>query len=304
MALYHVVLTTPETSQEKLKFTGIEMQQLPDFQKTDSKEEVSCLKWTFFIGRRKVRVKFQTDTDKLNIVMYRYRNSFYFKDNEVFLKMTEYQSLLAKRAYLMSYIDIFYKRCIVLGEKIVHDLRKHCKVWMFFSSWSFFDWTRVGKKSFEHNGVRKNFFLSSCFCWVSRLSLREMDQNCFFFGGIIGCGDSYLEFQIRHFKVFRLHAKLHDAAGAVRAHSGKGSGYCYMIGRGPISSFLGNVTGLFFCLYVKLFLPSIFNSVDFWCSSSCFVLDIELTEKKTKFRNVGFFWRFCTRIFILSTRIS
>ena len=30
-----------------------------------------------------------------------------------------------------------------------------------------------------------------------------------------------------HFKVFRLHAILHDAAGAVRVHSGKGPGYCY-----------------------------------------------------------------------------
>ena len=67
----------------------------------------------------------------------------------------------------------------------------------------------------------------------------------------------------RYFKVFRLHAKLHDAAGAVPAHSGKGSGYCYIIGRGPKSCLLGHVTGLLLCLYVKLFLPSIFNSGKF-----------------------------------------
>ena len=74
----------------------------------------------------------------------------------------------------------------------------------------------------------------------------------------------FLMNKFRHFKVFTLHAKLHDAAGAVPAHSGKGPGYCYMIGRGPSSCFLGHVTGLrLFCLYVKLFLPSIFNSVDF-----------------------------------------
>ena len=83
--------------------------------------------------------------------------------------------------------------------------------------------------SFEDNSVRKNLFLSACFCWDSRLSLREMDQN-FKFGGTIGYGDSYLEFLFRHFKVFRLHAKLHDASGAARAHSGDGLGYCYMIG--------------------------------------------------------------------------
>ena len=50
------------------------------------------------------------------------------------------------------------------------------------------------------------------------------------------------EFLFRHFKVFRLHAKLHDAAGAVRAHSSKGPGYCYMIERGPNSCFLGHLT--------------------------------------------------------------
>ena len=117
------------------------------------------------------------------------------------------------------------------------------------------------KMSLEDNSVRKNLFLSACFCWDSRLFLREIDQK-FKFGGTIGYGDSYLEFLFRHFKIFRLHAILHDAAGAVRAHSGRGPGYCYMIGRGPNLCFLGHVTGLLFCLYVKSFLPSIFNSFD------------------------------------------
>ena len=114
--------------------------------------------------------------------------------------------------------------------------------------------------SFEHNSVRKNQVLSACFCWDSRLSTREMNQK-FKFGGTIGYADSYQEFLFRHSKIFRLHAILHDAAGV--AHSGKGPGYCYMIGRGPNSCLLGHVTGLLFCLYVKIFLPSIFNSVDF-----------------------------------------
>ena len=118
------------------------------------------------------------------------------------------------------------------------------------------------KMSFEDNSVRKNLFLNACSCWDSRHSLREMDQK-FIFGGTIGYGDSYLQFLFRHFKVFRLHAILHDAAGAVREHSGKRPGYCYMTGRGPNSCLLGHVTGLLFCLYVKIFLPSIFNSVDF-----------------------------------------
>ena len=89
------------------------------------------------------------------------------------------------------------------------------------------------KLSFEHKSVRKNLFLSACFCWDSRLSSREMDQT-FEFIGTIGYGNSYLEKFFRHFKKLRLHAILHDAAGAMRAHSDKGPGYCYMVGRGPI----------------------------------------------------------------------
>ena len=69
--------------------------------------------------------------------------------------------------------------------------------------------------SFEHNSVRNNLFLSSCFCWDSRLSLREMDQK-FKFGGKAGYGDSYLDSVFRYSKVFKLHAVLHDAAGTVR----------------------------------------------------------------------------------------
>ena len=121
LGLYHVLLTTRKTSPEKLTLTVVQMQLLPDIETSDSKEELSCLKWTIYNSRRKVCVKFQTDTDKLNIVVYRYRNNLYLKDNEVDLKLTEYQTLLAKRVYLLSYIDIFYKRCIVLDETTVHN---------------------------------------------------------------------------------------------------------------------------------------------------------------------------------------
>ena len=143
------------------------------------------------------------------------------------------------------------------------------------------------RKPFEHNSVRKNSFLSACFCWDTRVSLSEMDQK-FKFGGTIGYGNSYLEFSFRHFKLFRLHSILYDAAGAVRGYSGEGPGYCYIIGRGPNSCLLGQVTGLLFCLSVKLLLPSIFNSVDFWSSMSLIVLDFVLVDKNGK-KEVGLF---------------
>ena len=134
LGLYHFILTTPKTSPEKLTLTVIEMQQLPDIEKTDSKEEISCLKWTMYHGRRKVCVNIQTDTDKLNIVVYRYRYNLYLKDNEIDLKLPENQSLLLKRNYLLNYIDMFYKRCNVLDETTVHIYHKLLQEWTFFSS--------------------------------------------------------------------------------------------------------------------------------------------------------------------------
>ena len=131
------------------------------------------------------------------------------------------------------------------------------------------------KMSFEHN---TNLFLRACFYWDSELSLRAMDQKLKF-GGLIGFGNSCSDSVFRYPNLFRLHAILSDAAGAVRSTSGKCPGYCYMIGRGPNSRLLRHVIGLLFCLHVKRFLPSIFNSVDYWSSMSLIVLDIERTEK-------------------------
>ena len=120
LGLYHVELKSKH-SLEKIMLTLVETQQLPDIEKSDSKDEISCLKWTNYNGRRKVCINFHTDTDKANIVVYRYRNNTYLKDTEMDLKLTEYKKLLAKRVYLLSYIDIFYKRCIVLDETTAHN---------------------------------------------------------------------------------------------------------------------------------------------------------------------------------------
>ena len=120
LGLYHDELKSKD-SPEKITLTLVETQQLPETEKSDSKDEISCLKWTIYNGRRKVFINFQTDTDKVNIVVYRYRNNTYLKDTEMDLKLTEYKKLPAKRFYLLSYIDIFYKRCIVLDETTVHN---------------------------------------------------------------------------------------------------------------------------------------------------------------------------------------
>ena len=102
LGLYHVVVTTSKTSSKKINLPLVEMQQLPEIEKVDSRNEISCPKWTIHNGRRKVCISLKTDMHKLNIVLYRYRNNTYVKDTEMDLKLTEYEKLLSKRVYFLS----------------------------------------------------------------------------------------------------------------------------------------------------------------------------------------------------------
>ena len=119
LGLYHVVLSTPKVSPAKITLTIVELQQLPDLAQTE--QEISCLKWTLFNGRRKVCINFQTDKDDLSIVVYRYRNNLYQKDSELQLKLIEYKNVLSKRTNLLTYLDVFSKRCIVLDETTIYN---------------------------------------------------------------------------------------------------------------------------------------------------------------------------------------
>ena len=97
------------------------MQQLLENEKVDSKNEILCIKWIIYNGWRKVCISFKTDMDKVNIVVYRYWNKTYVKDTKMELKLTDYKKLLSKRVYLLSYIDVFFKMCVVLDEKTVYN---------------------------------------------------------------------------------------------------------------------------------------------------------------------------------------
>ena len=76
--LYHVELRSKD-SPEKITLTLVETQQWPDIETSDSKDETSCLKWTIYNGWRKACINYQNDTDKVSIVVYRYRNSTYLR---------------------------------------------------------------------------------------------------------------------------------------------------------------------------------------------------------------------------------
>ena len=51
LGLYHVVLTTPKASPTKITLTIAALQQLPEIEHCE--DEISCLKWTIYNGRRK-----------------------------------------------------------------------------------------------------------------------------------------------------------------------------------------------------------------------------------------------------------
>ena len=78
---------------------------------------------------------------------------------------------------------------------------------------------------FPENEKRKNCFLAACKIWDENINLEEINQK-FPHGGLIGYGNSFLDFFFARLKVFRLHAILHDSAGAVKAPTNKGPGYC------------------------------------------------------------------------------
>ena len=83
--LFHVELRSkPKHSPKEIGVILVETQQLPDIEKADSKDEISCLERPIYSGRRKVCINFQTDTDKVNILVYRYRNGTYLKDTKLF----------------------------------------------------------------------------------------------------------------------------------------------------------------------------------------------------------------------------
>ena len=114
---------------------------------------------------------------------------------------------------------------------------------------------------FPTNEKRKNSFLAACKIWDANVDLDEIDQQ-FPHGGRIGYANSLLDFFLARSKIFCLHAILHNSAGDVKTTKDEGPGYCYMLPQLPSSSLLGNITGLFFCLYIKVCHPHIFKILD------------------------------------------
>ena len=192
LGLYHVLLASSEQTPKKVSLTIVEMQQLPEVRKFDSENEISCLRWIIFNGRKKF-VFCKTDTDYVGIMEYRYRNNMYMKDSDIELKATEYNTLLQKKKYLLSYLETFSKKIIVVEETNHHswhfllgDGRSLC-----CCRYSVLLGIELCSQS-KKNTVRRYLFFSVCHCLHPKIAFREMN-DLYPHGGIIVYGDSYLD---------------------------------------------------------------------------------------------------------------
>ena len=96
----------------------------------------------------------------------------------------------------------------------------------------------------------------------------ENDLNCDVavklepYGGLTGIDDSSLDKYLKDSKILRLHAILLDAAGFVDEIYNTGRTYCYMLPRRCNSSLIGHLSGITFCLFVKLIRPELYHLLE------------------------------------------
>ena len=105
---------------------------------------------------------------------------------------------------------------------------------------------------FPENTIRKNYFLAACFHIDNTVDYMFINTHCPH-GGIIGIDNSRLEIILGNYKLLRLHAILHDACGYMKTNHEVGPGYIYTLSCALNSCFLGHISGITFCAYLKFF---------------------------------------------------
>ena len=109
------------------------------------------------------------------------------------------------------------------------------------------------QKHYPENSIRANYFRAACYHLDYTINPEEIIADCPY-GGLISIGDSWLENILGKYKIFRLHAVLHDASGYMKRKFNVGPGYVYsLINISRNSCFLGHATGLLLCTFLKIF---------------------------------------------------
>ena len=82
------------------------------------------------------------------------------------------------------------------------------------------------------------------------------------YGVIIGIDNSSVDKYLKISSVLRLHAILQDAGGFLYEIYNQGPGYSYMLPWKSSNCFSGHLSGILFCLFLKIFHPSIFHLLE------------------------------------------
>ena len=117
------------------------------------------------------------------------------------------------------------------------------------------------KKGYSQYSQRFFYFLATCLYLDPDLDL-DIALKLRPYGGLIGIDNSSLDKYFKNLKNLRLHAILHDASGFVFEYSEKGPGYSYVLPCPVTNEYLGHVTGIAFCLYVKTFKNNLFSLLE------------------------------------------
>ena len=116
---------------------------------------------------------------------------------------------------------------------------------------------------YPNNSVKLNYFLATSE-YFSEIEVFDFDIALKLrpYGGIICTDNSSVEKYLKISKVLRLHAILHDAGGFIYEIYNQGPGYSYMLPWKSSNCFSGHLSGILFCLYIKVFHPSIFHLLE------------------------------------------
>ena len=117
------------------------------------------------------------------------------------------------------------------------------------------------KVDFPDYSERFVYFLATCFYLDPDVNL-ETALNLRPYGGLMGIDNSSLDTYLKSYKFLRLHAILHDASGFIAEYSQKGPGYSYVLPCPITNAYIGHLTGLTFCLFVKTFKRNLFNLLE------------------------------------------
>lgn len=119
--LYHVLVSRGKKSPSQISLTVFELEHLPTISEIEDETlEISQLKWTFHNGRRKVFVEYRTDTKKIMLTRFCYRNNQWRYVEGIEMTLENYKSIIGKQMYVACYVDSFSKKCILLDESTNH----------------------------------------------------------------------------------------------------------------------------------------------------------------------------------------